>query len=216
MNWFGGYNRVGPESLGEGRLNNQGAQPLLTDLEQAMLWQALSAPPPEADCGMVVTLLMDEQVTRPTVSPQRAGISAADAVSFALTSSASRKADPVEQEAWKKKLTQEAVKVQAAHPDADVEVWCEDEHRLGLKPIMRRSGYLKEKSPQLQLTGVLSGYGWLDSSIPHPDKPIGGFYPRSILHIHRVLADFARHVGAGKDKRILLALDQAGCTSVKS
>lgn len=28
--------------------------------------------------------------------------------------------------------------VQAAYPDAAVEVWTTDEHRLGLKPILRR------------------------------------------------------------------------------
>ena len=28
--------------------------------------------------------------------------------------------------------------IQNKHPDAAVEVWCEDEHRIGLQPVMRR------------------------------------------------------------------------------
>ena len=31
-----GYNRIGPESLGDGRRNNQGAEPLLNDTQQAL------------------------------------------------------------------------------------------------------------------------------------------------------------------------------------
>ncbi len=27
---------------------------------------------------------------------------------------------------------------QATYPEAEIQLWCEDEHRLGLKPIMRR------------------------------------------------------------------------------
>ena len=41
MNGVGGYNRIGPESLGDGRHQNPGAEPLLTDVQQALLWQAL-------------------------------------------------------------------------------------------------------------------------------------------------------------------------------
>lgn len=43
-----------------------------------------------------------------------------------------------EQEAWKKKLAIETQKIQEEHPDAEVEVWTMDEHRLGLKPVLRK------------------------------------------------------------------------------
>ena len=42
-----GYNRIGPESLGDGRHQNPGAEPLLTDVQQALLWQALQGPAPD-------------------------------------------------------------------------------------------------------------------------------------------------------------------------
>jgi hypothetical protein len=73
------------------------------------------------------------------------------------------------------------------------------------------SGYLKENSLQPQLTGVLSGYGWLERVHPPSGQTYWWILPSINTSIfNRVLADFARYVGAGKDKRILLALDQAG------
>lgn len=40
--------------------------------------------------------------------------------------------------AWKKKLHQEVERVKSEYPDADVEIWCEDEHRVGQHPVPRR------------------------------------------------------------------------------
>ena len=37
-----------------------------------------------------------------------------------------------------KKLAKTVTQVQEKYADADVEVWTMDEHRVGLKPIMRR------------------------------------------------------------------------------
>ena len=45
-----GYNRLGVEGLGDKRKENKGAKPLLDDQQQALLWQALQAPP--ADGGL--------------------------------------------------------------------------------------------------------------------------------------------------------------------
>ncbi|MBE9170206.1 helix-turn-helix domain-containing protein [Pleurocapsales cyanobacterium LEGE 06147] len=39
------YNRLGVESLGDKRKDNKGAKPLLDEQQQALLWQALQAPP---------------------------------------------------------------------------------------------------------------------------------------------------------------------------
>ena len=40
-------------------------------------------------------------------------------------------------------VTEEAAK----HPDKPVEVWAPDEHRIGLRPILRRVGAPKGESP---------------------------------------------------------------------
>ncbi len=37
-----------------------------------------------------------------------------------------------------KKLVQQVKRVQSDYPEAEVEVWAMDEHRVGLKPVMRR------------------------------------------------------------------------------
>src|SRR5206468_8072079 len=37
-----------------------------------------------------------------------------------------------------KKLEQAVAEARAQHPDTPVEVWATDEHRIGLKPILRR------------------------------------------------------------------------------
>ena len=49
-----------------------------------------------------------------------------------------KETDYFEQEEWKKKLTSQVERVQKSHPDANVEVWTMDKHRVGLKPIIRR------------------------------------------------------------------------------
>ncbi len=50
-----GYNRLGPESLGDHRQQNKDKDPLLNDLQQAQLWQVLQQPP--ADGGLMVMVI---------------------------------------------------------------------------------------------------------------------------------------------------------------
>ncbi len=42
-----GYNRVGPETLGDGRHQNRGPKPKLDDVQQALVLQALRGPAPD-------------------------------------------------------------------------------------------------------------------------------------------------------------------------
>lgn len=68
-----GYNRIGPAALGDQRSLNQGSsEPLLDDVQQALLWQALQEPPPEGGQwnGRKVADWMAELIGRP-VSRQR-------------------------------------------------------------------------------------------------------------------------------------------------
>lgn len=46
------YNQAGVDGLGDQHHNNSGAEPLLSDVEQAQLWQALQGPAPGEDCGV--------------------------------------------------------------------------------------------------------------------------------------------------------------------
>ncbi len=48
-------------------------------------------------------------------------------------------------------------RLKEAYPTAKVELWCEDEHRLGLKPIIRKVWSPKGERPTVK---VHQRYGW--------------------------------------------------------
>ncbi len=57
-----------------------------------------------------------------------------------------------------KKLRLEVQFLKAKYPQAEIELWCEDEHRLGLQPILRRVWTPIGESP---IAGVKPQYKWL-------------------------------------------------------
>jgi transposase len=101
--------------------------------------------------------------------------------------------------------------VKAEHPHAVVEVWGEDEARLGLKPIVRRVWAIKGHRPQLVQR---RGYKWL--YLYGFIEPLTGRVVWLVLPalnrraFEAALREFAEQVGAGPDKHIVLVLDGAG------
>jgi hypothetical protein len=96
-------------------------------------------------------------------------------------------------------------------PGRRVEVWAFDEHRLGLKPILRRQWAPKGQRP------VAVGhprYEWLSlHGFVHPGTGEVVWFVCSTVDatlLGAVLAGFAAAVGAGEDKLIILVLDNAG------
>jgi len=98
-----------------------------------------------------------------------------------------------------------------AYPEALVELWAEDEMRLGLKPVMRRVWAPKGQRPTAK---IKRRYEWLY---------VYGFVRPSTGEVHWLilptvsakvfslaLSHFAREVGAGEHKHIVLVLDKAG------
>ena len=99
----------------------------------------------------------------------------------------------------------------AKHPDNPVEVWATDEHRIGLKPIVRRVWAPKGQRPiarghhrfeWLYVTAFVSpatgeSFWYIGTGV---DKEL----------FADTLALFAREAGAGPDRIILLVLDGAG------
>lgn len=67
-----GYNRLGPDSLGDKRHSNPGKAPLLNEAQQAQLWEVLQEPPPDGETwdGPKVALWMSELLGR-EIHPQR-------------------------------------------------------------------------------------------------------------------------------------------------
>ena len=104
-------------------------------------------------------------------------------------------------------VTEEAAK----HPDKPVEVWATDEHRIGLKPIIRRVWAPKGQRP------IALGhhrYKWL--YVTAFVQPISGEVFWSVSNgiskpfFAALLALFAREAGAGRERILVLELDNAG------
>lgn len=71
--------------------------------------------------------------------------------------------------------------------------------------------YMKENHPLPMLTGDFSGYGCMHLYILNSRETYWWILPYVNTQLFsRVLADFGQEFGLGKNKRILLAVDQAG------
>lgn len=101
--------------------------------------------------------------------------------------------------------------VRRQHPLAEVEIWAQDEHRVGLKPILRRVWAPRGVRPGVR---VRPRYEWLwvyGFVRPATGQTEWLLLPRVSTELFDLaLAHFARAVGAGPHKRVLLVLDQAG------
>src|SRR4051812_41009543 len=110
-----------------------------------------------------------------------------------------------------KKLEQAVAEERAQHPDKPIEVWATDEHRIGLKPILCRVWAPKGQRP------IALGhhrYKWL--YVTAFVQPISGEVFWSVSNgvskpfFAALLARFAREAGAGRDRILVLELDNAG------
>lgn len=98
-----------------------------------------------------------------------------------------------------------------AFPQASVELWATDEHRIGLKPILRRVWAPRGQRP---IAPVQHRYAWRYLvGFVHPASGRTVFHLATTVSIALFeveLAEFARAVGAGPRKEIVLVLDRAG------
>jgi transposase len=104
--------------------------------------------------------------------------------------------------------------VAAAFPHATIDLWAFEEHRIGLKPILRKAWTLPASRSQRSTASVEHRYSWRSLvGFVHPASGRTVFHLAtsvSILLFEVELAEFARHVGAGPNKQIVLVLDRAG------
>ena len=92
-----------------------------------------------------------------------------------------------------------------------VELWAMDEHRLGLKPILRRVWCKRGSSP---VAVIHPRYEWMYVyGFVHPESGRTFWLIMPTVNtavMSAALKEFAEDVGAGKTRRILLVLDGAG------
>lgn len=101
--------------------------------------------------------------------------------------------------------------VRAAHPGAQIAVWAEDEHRLGLLPVRRR---VWAKRGQRPTAWVRRRYQWLyvfGLVRPRTGQTWWCLLPTvSTAAMTAALAAYARDVGIDATHRAVLVLDRAG------
>ena len=97
-----------------------------------------------------------------------------------------------------------------------VELWAFDEHRLGLKPIIKRTWAKKGEHP---IAKVYPRYEWLylyAFVCPQTGKNHWYIMPRVGIDIYNiVIKEFAEDVKATRNKGVIVVLDQAGWHSRK-
>ncbi len=196
----------------DSRHENPGAETLLDDVLLSQLLCVLQSPPADGGLwnGRKVAEWMSQVLGR-KVSRQR-GWEYLRCLELRLRvpRPEHEQSDPLEQEAWKKKLAMPVAQIQPTHPAAKVEIWAMDQHRTGLKRVMRRVWTMLGFQPVAKVDWDFE-WLWLYGFV-HPES--GETYWWILPYVNfklfnRVLADFAREFGLGKDKHVILTVDSA-------
>lgn len=207
------YNQDGPHALADQRQHNKGASPLLSGEQQGKLQHALELRAPDHGLwtGPKVAYWMGEQTGR-KIHPQR-GWDYLKRAGFSLHIPRPRhhKAEKEKQEAFKRELPEQVQQIRQLHPQAQAELWCMDEHRIGLKPVVRRVWARIGHRP---IVRVHQRYEWLYVyGFVHPESGETQWLllPTVNVDVFSIaLAHFAQAVGACMKKHIILVLDRAG------
>lgn len=207
------YNELGSDGLRDRRHQHPGAEPLISDVQQAQLLQVLCEPPGDGGLwnGRKVADWIGELIERPVARQRGWEYLRQLKFRFRTPRRSHQDTDDVEQEQWKKKLASYLQEIQTQYPEATVELWAMDEHRLGLKPVIRDI-WVSEWEPPVAKVNWRFKWLWLYGFV-HPES--GDTYwwilPRvNIQLFNRVLSDFAQYYQVGPQKRIILAIDRAG------
>src|SRR6187455_309671 len=204
------YNAKGPDALGDLRRRNGGVPSVLRPGLLERLRARLTQPPPDGGLwsSRKVAAWMASELGLAAVLPQR-GWEALKAIDWSVQKPRLGHAGGAR--GVQKKLEQAVAEARAQHPDKPIEVCATDEHRIGLKPILRRVWAPKGQRP------IALGhhrYKWLYvTAFVQPTTgetfwSISNGVSKPFFAALRAL--FAREAGAGRDRIIVLELDNAG------
>ena len=109
-----------------------------------------------------------------------------------------------------KKLKETVEALREQYPNADLSIWAEDEHRIGMHPVNRRVWALRGTTPTSSVNWKFK-CSWLAGFVePNSRDTYWWIVPRVNWQIfERMLANFAQHFELGENKRVLLIIDQA-------
>jgi transposase len=210
---IGRYNEAGVEGLGDRRRFNPGSRPLVAGEKLERLDRALEDPSPDGGLwtGRLVAQGICGLIDR-LVSPWR-GRDYLRRLGFTRQVPRPRHAagDFAAQERFKAGFRARVQELTRANPDRSVQVWAFDEHRAGLKPVIRRIWARRGQRP---LAVAHHRFAWL--YVYGFVRPAAGEVvwfladAANTAMFSEILAAFARAVGAGPDTLVVLVLDGAG------
>ena len=207
------YNAEGEAALRDKRKNNTGVR-FLDETQQAALAAALSAPPGDGGLwtGPKVAAWISETLQRRVSDVS--GWKYLKRLGYTLQTPRPQHqaaATPEAQQTFKKKLKERVATLESQHPEKPVEVWAEDETRLGLLPVHRRVWAKRGERP---IAPVCPAYKWLYGFgfvRPQTGETYWLLMPSvSVEVMNLALAEFARDVNPEGKKQIILLLDRAG------
>jgi transposase len=212
------YNELGVEGVKNRRKETQthirGKTPLLSEQQLSKLVTALRSRPEDGGIwtGPKVARWLEKEIGRKKVGNQRGWDYLKKCkYSWQKPRPKHRKGDEKAQEDFKKQLQVLVKELEQQYPEAQIEVWFFDEHRVGLKPILRKVWSPIGERP---IAVVQHRYEWLyvyGFVEPKTGRTYWYLIPRvDTRWFNLVLKTFAAEVGAAEPKIILLVQDRAG------
>ncbi len=207
------YNIDGPEGMRDRRHALCAGRPALPASHLADLEAAVASPHPDGDrwCGRTVAAWLSQRLGRQV--RRQLGWRYLRRLGARWLKPRPRYvwADAMAQAEFKVRMRPLLRRVATAFPHARVELWAVDEHRIGLKPILRKVWCFDGQRP---LAPVQHRFEWRYLvGFVHPASGRTVFHLASTVSIalsEVELAAFARQVGASPTKQIILVLDRAG------
>ena len=197
-----------------GQKHSGGKAALLSPEQLAKLTQALESKPSDGGIwtGVKVARWIEQETGKEKVWNQRGwDYLKKSRYSWQRPRRKHSKGDPIEQHLFKQNLPVLVEELQTKNPNAKIEVWFFDEHRVGLKPILKKVWSPIGKRPQAIVQHQyewLYVYGFVE---PKSGKTLWYLIPRvNTEWMNVVLETFASEAGANQDKIILLVQDRAG------
>jgi transposase len=212
------YNELGAEGLKNQKYHStphrRGKTPLLNQQQYEKLQEQLQERPADGGIwtGVKVARWIEKETQREKVNNQRGWEYLKKCgYTWQRPRPKHRKGEIELQREFKENLPIKVKELEERYPQAKIEVWFFDEHRLGLKPILRKVWSKRGERP---IAIVEHRYEWLYVyGFVEPKTGRTQWYLIPSVNIdwmNVVLKIFAAEEGVGEEKKILLVQDRAG------